>query len=284
MATNNNFVPQYNFIHQTICDSENSNEICNIDERSISNLLVFENDTNIGIVGKNNATTTIFIGITAVLISIFSFSDISYAVDFLAKTDVFNSQLFDTAKFVPVCPASDNFYQFLKGLINALIGSENVAEYGPLIASVLLRVRLELCVLESFIYEAIIPFIKLKGLSWILPLHETFETFLAGTIFAISTNFILLGSTKIIAVILVYIDALIGFPFRVIGGFIKKISSGNVSAVSFGNLLKLIGDISSLLRTNMEKFDTFVGRYLVIGTSAYVVFKFAHFKLFNTLF
>jgi hypothetical protein len=85
-----------------------------------------------------------------------------------------------------------------------------VVEYGPLIASVLLRIRLELCVLESFLYEAVLPFIQKKGLSWVLPLHETVETFLAGTIFAIASNFILLGSTKIFSIILIYADAITG--------------------------------------------------------------------------
>ena len=33
-----------------------------------------------------------------------------------------------------------------------------------------------------------------------LPLHETVETFLAGTIFAVASNFILIGSTKIVTV------------------------------------------------------------------------------------
>ena len=40
---------------------------------------------------------------------------------------------------------------------------------------------------ESFFNEAVGPFIKENGLSWILPLHETVETFLAGTIFALAT-------------------------------------------------------------------------------------------------
>lgn len=63
------------------------------------------------------------------------------------------------------------------------------------------------------------PFIKENGLSWVLPLHETVETFLAGTIFAVASNFILIGSTKLITVIFTYADIVIGFPFRVIGGF-----------------------------------------------------------------
>jgi len=102
--------------------------------------------------------------------------------------------VFDPSQFQPVCPSSDTFYQVLKYVANSLVGQENVVEYGPLIASVLLRIRLELCVLESFVYEAVIPFIQQKGLSWVLPIHETVETFLAGTIFALASNFILLGN------------------------------------------------------------------------------------------
>eukprot|EP00966_Prymnesium_polylepis_P133379 3082878-Prymnesium_polylepis.2 len=37
-----------------------------------------------------------------------------------------------------------------------------------------------------------------RCVSWVLPLHETVETFLAGTIFAVASNFILIGSTKIV--------------------------------------------------------------------------------------
>ena len=87
-------------------------------------------------------------------------------------------------------------------------------EHAPLIAGGLLRVRLELCVVESFFYEAVLPFIKENGLSWVLPLHETVETFLAGTIFAVASNFILIGSTKIITVIFTYADFFVGAPLR----------------------------------------------------------------------
>ena len=53
---------------------------------------------------------------------------------------------------------------------------------------------------ESFFNEAVGPFIKQNGLNWILPLHEAVETFIAGTIFALATTFILVGSTKLISV------------------------------------------------------------------------------------
>ena len=45
------------------------------------------------------------------------------------------------------------------------------------------------------------------------------ETFLAGVIFAVASNFILIGSTKLITVVFTYSDVFVGFPSRVIGGF-----------------------------------------------------------------
>jgi len=130
----------------------------------------------------------------------------------------FDASVLDPSKFQPVCPASDGFYRFGQSLVVGVVGQEGYKEYAPLIAGGLLRVRLELCVVESFFYEAIIPFIRDNGLSWVLPLHETVETFLAGTVFAVATNFILLGSTKIITVLATYADIFLGFPFRVVGG------------------------------------------------------------------
>ena len=135
----------------------------------------------------------------------------------------FDPVLLDTASldprtFQPVCPASDSFYRFGQTLVVGVVGQDSYKEYAPLIAGGLLRVRLELCVVESFFYEAIIPFIKENGLSWVLPLHETVETFLAGVIFAVATNFILIGSTKLITVIFTYADIFLGFPFRLVGG------------------------------------------------------------------
>lgn len=190
---------------------------------------------------------------------------------------------FNPSTFQPVCPASDRVYQILKATANSLVGADNVAEYGPLIASVLLRVRLELCVLESFVYEAIIPFVKQKGLSWILPLHETVETFLAGTIFAVASNFILLGSTKIISVLFIYLDALTGLPARWIGKGLKstQIAAMKNTGIDFAaTILKGYGDVLGALRSLIEKIDTFVGRYLVIATTLYIAFKFIHFKIF----
>ena len=43
------------------------------------------------------------------------------------------------------------------------------------------------------------------------------ETFLAGTVFAVATNFILLGSTKIVSVLVAYVDVFVGLPARLLG-------------------------------------------------------------------
>lgn len=118
--------------------------------------------------------------------------------------------------FRPVCPASDGLYGFGKAAADGLLGSEG-AEYRPLAIEALLRVRLEVCVLESFVYEAVVPFVQRKGLGWILPLHETIDTVIAGTVFAIAVNFILFGTTKILSVLGIYHDFLVGAPLRLIG-------------------------------------------------------------------
>jgi len=126
---------------------------------------------------------------------------------------------FNPDSFRPVCSASDTFYRFLQGSTRTVVGDDNFSEYGPLIAGGLLRIRLELCVVESFFNEAVGPFVKENGLSWILPLHESVETFLAGTIFALATTFILVGSTKLIQIIAFYGDLVVGGPCRLFGGF-----------------------------------------------------------------
>mmetsp|Transcript_11521 Transcript_11521/g.23771 ORF Transcript_11521/g.23771 Transcript_11521/m.23771 type:complete len:360 (+) Transcript_11521:52-1131(+) len=146
------------------------------------------------------------------------------------------TQSFDPSTFVPVCAASDGLYRGLQGTAQAVVGRENFVEYGPLIASGLLRVRLELCVVESFFNEAVGPFIAQNGLSWVLPLHETVETFLAGTVFAIATTFILVGSTKILTVIITYVDFFIGGPLRLFGGFFFDRARGKpvILDVGFG--------------------------------------------------
>lgn len=133
---------------------------------------------------------------------------------------------FDPMTFKPVCPASDDLYRVLQTTAKGLLGPEQFVEYAPLIAGGLLRIRLELCVVESFFNEAIGPFIDKNGFVWILPLHETVETFVAGTIFALVTTFILVSSTKVVSVLATYGDVFIGVPFRLFGGFFFDRSRG----------------------------------------------------------
>ncbi|CAK0846465.1 unnamed protein product [Prorocentrum cordatum] len=90
-------------------------------------------------------------------------------------------------------------------------------EYRPLAIEALLRVRLEICVLESFVYEAVVPFVEKKGLGWVLPFRETLDTVIAGTVFAVALNFILFGTTRILAVLSIYHDFIVGAPSRLIG-------------------------------------------------------------------
>lgn len=246
---------------------------------------------------------------------------------YAAATSSLSTGDFNPDNFRPVCGASDSFYRFLQGSTRAVVGDENFSEYGPLIAGGLLRIRLELCVVESFFNEAVGPFIKENGLNWILPIHESVETFLAGTIFALATTFILVGSTKLIQIIAFYGDLIVGGPCRLIGGFffdrargepvtldvslfgffktrlvgppvdfkeeeIKK-ATGQTKLVDFDKVkpaevpllvlsggVKLVGDASKIFREFIEGLDLFVGRYLVLIASGYIILKFVHFKIF----
>lgn len=141
---------------------------------------------------------------------------------------------FNPDNFRPVCPASDNVYRFAQTSTKSIVGDDNFVEYGPLIAGGLLRVRLELCVVESFFNEAVGPFIEKEGLKWILPLHETVETFLAGSIFALASTFILVGSTKIVSVLVTYADVLVGAPCRLFGGFAFDRAKGKPVTLDIG--------------------------------------------------
>lgn len=222
--------------------------------------------------------------------------------------------------FQPVCPASDGFYRFLQSTTVSAVGRENFVEYGPLIAGGLLRVRLELCVVESFFNEAVGPFIEQNGVSWVLPLHETVETFLAGTIFALASTFILVGSTKLVTVMVTYADVFIGLPLRLLGGFAFDRARGKpitfdvgigpfqtrilgppkdqddketkafdlgqtnspveLAAAVASGGFKAVGEGSKLFREVMETLDLFVGRYLVLIATGYIGLKFLHFKVF----
>ena len=167
---------------------------------------------------KNKMSTSLTPVAAAMLASSTALMVAPTAVEAAMKPVPLNSGDFNPATFRPVCPASDGLYRFAQETTQALVGPESFVEYGPLIAGGLLRVRLELCVIESFFNEAVGPFIEREGLKWVLPLHETVETFLAGTIFALASTFILVGSTKLISVIVTYGDIFLGVPCRTFGG------------------------------------------------------------------
>lgn len=258
-------------------------------------------------------TSASFLGLSSLIIAPYE----SHAATPISEGD------FDPNSFRPVCGASDSFYRLLQGSTRAVVGDEGFSEYGPLIAGGLLRIRLELCVVESFFNEAVGPFIQQNGLSWILPFHETVETFLAGTIFALATTFILVGSTKLIQIITFYGDTLVGGPCRLIGGFFfdracgkpvtldvslfgffktrligpqeeeLKQSSGENELINFemveptaipilvlSGAVKIVGGASKIIRQFVEALDLFVGRYLVLIASSYIILKFVHFKIF----
>ena len=117
-------------------------------------------------------------------------------------------------QFNPVCPASDGVFRVGQKAALALAGDQNIENYRPLINDVLIRVRTELCILESFSRETVVPFIREKGIGWVLPIHETSETYLAGVVFMIGTNFIFLGSTKVVAILAIYHDLSVGLLAR----------------------------------------------------------------------
>ncbi|KAJ8602588.1 hypothetical protein CTAYLR_008777 [Chrysophaeum taylorii] len=185
--------------------------------------------------------------------------------------------MFDPSLFAPVCVASDSIYRGAQQLTLTLVGQETYQEYAPLIAGTLLRVRLELCVVESFVSEAIVPFIQEKGLSWVFPAHESVETFLAGTIFAVALNVIFIGSSKIISVLVIFLDFFLGLPARLVA----KIPSGNNEVVVAGlAAIGFFGDAMEVVRKVAEFADLFVARYLALITVVYVVAKFLHFRVF----
>ena len=80
--------------------------------------------------------------------------------------------------------------------------------------------------LESFVRETAIPFVQAEGLGWVLPKHETSETYLAGVVFVVGANFILLGSTKVVAILAIYHDLSLGLLARGMGGLLGFMSPG----------------------------------------------------------
>jgi hypothetical protein len=202
--------------------------------------------------------------------------------DRLATADSSIGDAFSIQGFQPICPTSDVLYQFAKSTSSYIIGDNGMSEFGPLIASVLLRMRLEFCVFESFYQEAVLPFVRTHGFGWVLPLHETAEALIAGVIFALAANFVLLGSTKIFAVMVLYADLLVGSLLRAAAWVLRLLPAKEIKEA--GSAAAALAALLGAVRGLVEGVDTFVGRYLVVGTTVYVLFRIAHFKLFNDLF
>jgi len=168
--------------------------------------------------GDADATTRLALGCAA--LSALGFMDDDSKANGAALIDPFYA-------FDPVCPASDGVFRAGQRVAIGLAGDENIENYRPLINDVLIRVRTELCVLESFVRETAIPFVREKGVGWVLPAHETSETYLAGVVFMLGANFILLGSTKVVAIIAIYHDITIGLATRLVGRALGVLGPGN---------------------------------------------------------
>ena len=110
--------------------------------------------------------------------------------------------------------------------------------------------------------------------------YKTLETFVAGTFFALATNFILLGSSKIFNIILVYIDALTGFPARNLGKLKNTKTFNKIPLNYVWMLCSGYGQLIGIIKNITKGYDKFVGDYLVIITSIYITFKFIHYRFF----
>jgi len=203
------------------------------DDETEDNNLIADLSTGATLVDENkNSLAVLVAAMSSTIMTLAVLSETANAASITMPKGL--TQSFDPSSFVPVCGASDSLYRVLQSTAQTVVGRENFVEYGPLIASGLLRVRLELCVVESFFNEAVGPFISQNGLSWILPLHETVETFLAGTVFSLATTFILVGSTKLLTVIFTYADFFVGGPLRLFGGFFFDRARGKPVILDIG--------------------------------------------------
>lgn len=162
---------------------------------------------------------------------------------FAAKGDSNAGALIDPFyAFSPVCPASDGVFRVGQRAAIGLAGDENIENYRPLINDVLIRVRTELCVLESFVRETAVPFVREKGVGWVFPAHETSETYLAGVVFMLGANFILLGSTKVVAIMAIYHDLSLGLMTRLAGGALGALGPENEEEKREAELAKVMDE------------------------------------------
>lgn len=241
----------------------------NLSDESFSQKLTLEKKLSHR--GEYSSLKTTGLAATGFMTALTAAADTAQAA---ADKAIFSQGQLDPSTFQPVCPASDGFYRFLQSSTAAVVGPDSFVEYGPLIAGGLLRVRLELCVVESFFQEAVVPFINRNGLSWILPLHETVETFLAGTIFALAATFILIGSTKLVSVIVFFTDLIFGGPARLFGGFFYDRARGKPVTLDLGLgpfKTRVIGPPDEDIENNkVDPLDRGTGEVVVIALSGAV--------------
>lgn len=76
---------------------------------------------------------------------------------------------------------------------------------------------MELCVLELFVWEMVVSFVREKGLGWVLSRRETSETYFAGVVFMFGVNFILFGLIKVVVIMVIYYDLSFGLVMCLFG-------------------------------------------------------------------
>ena len=111
------------------------------------------------------------------------------------------------------------------------------------------------------------------------------ETFLAGTIFALVLNFILVGSTKILQVVVTWFDFFGHAVALRVHEAIDQLSdesdeSPKPAVVAF-TVSKTAGEAIGLARQFVDALDVFTSQYLSLTTAAYITFKFLHFRVFD---
>jgi len=191
-------------------------------------------------VSSSDASASLSV-LTALAVTNAGVLDVPAAV--AAKGDSNTGALIDPFyAFSPVCPASDGVFRVGQRAAIGLAGDENIENYRPLINDVLIRVRTELCVLESFVRETAVPFVREKGVGWVFPAHETSETYLAGVVFMLGANFILLGSTKVVAIMAIYHDLSLGLMTRLAGGALGALGPENEEEKREAELAKVMDE------------------------------------------
>jgi len=84
------------------------------------------------------------------------------------------------------------------------------------------------------IYNTLTPLLVSSLLAPFFASLIAVESFVAGSIFALATTFILVGSTKIVTVLVTYSDLLVGAPCRLFGGFLFDRAQNKPVTLDFG--------------------------------------------------